>query len=109
MQKLDPCRARWIELGSPTNKVLGIDDLVADATYLSVVCSVETRPVIFDCAIDEDQLLVAFYALGVSAYERAWLLQMLSLQIEERASVMAAFEQFWVPRSGTCEYEMRAA
>ena len=99
--KVDPCRERWIALGAPKSEVPGINDLVADAIYLSVCCSVETRQVIFDFDISDGALLAAYYSPWASDLERTWLYAMLSLTIEGRASVMAASEGYWEPKSGT--------
>lgn len=107
MQEIDQCRARWMALGSPQHEVPRITELTSDVLHLQIVGGMAIRPVVYEFAIDDDVMLAAFHAIEATDLERGWLREMMSLMIEDRASIMAAAEGFWEPKTGTAAYEYR--
>lgn len=101
MSKIDPCYERWIALGAPRHTFQGLQELVDQAIYLSLICSPSTRPIMFEFAVDEATAEAAYFNPWAGDFERTWLYAFLSLSIADRASLLAAHEQFWNPLRAT--------
>lgn len=93
----DPCYRRWLELGAPRHDFPGLRQLADESMFLSLTCTSTLLPILFDFAVDDETAERAYFNPWASDVERGWAYAFLSLSILDRASLLAAVEQFWNP------------